>query len=191
MDLDEFAAEAKKLARTATVLRFTGTGEPVGYWHGVKPGAPCVSIRHQQQWLTVYLSDSAGHVILGRDPLRSSTKLFAEDVLSLPPVDAVFRLGSSGVESYLARQAWQRTWPFNDNFKDSVPHQYEALWRANCPMYAKGIVAVCGGWHFPWPDGDFADLINSQLVLCTFENAEPWIEVFFDGQSFSVKERIT
>jgi hypothetical protein len=106
-------------------------------------------------------------------------------------VDAVFQLGSSAVETYLTRYGWQRTWPFNDNFKGSVPHDYKRLWQANCPMYTKGIVAVCGGWHFPWPDGDFTELLNSQLVLWTFKNAEPWIEVYFDGEGFSVKERIT
>jgi hypothetical protein len=91
----------------------------------------------------------------------------------------------------LTRYGWQRTWPFNDNFKGSVPHDYERLWQANCPMYTKGIVAVCGGWYFPWPDGDFTELLNSQLLLWTFKDAEPWIEVYFDGQGFSVKERIT
>ena len=191
MDLEEFAAEANRLAKSATVLRLSGTGEPVGYWHGVKRGAPCICIRYQQQWLTVHLGGRAGQVIVGTEPLRSSAKLFAEEVLSLPPVDAVFQLGSSAIESYLTRYGWQRTWPFNNNFKDSVPHDYEGLWQANCPMYIRGIVAVCGGWHFPWPDGDFAEHLNSQLALWTFKDAEPWIEVYFDGHGFSVKERVT
>jgi len=52
-------------------------------------------------------------------------------------------------------------------------------------------VAVAGGWNMPWPDDDWNELIDLELVLWTFEESEPWVEVFFDGSRYSVIQRIT
>ncbi|WP_164689475.1 hypothetical protein [Herpetosiphon llansteffanensis] len=29
-----------------------------------------------------------------------------------------------------------------------------------------------------WPDGDWPELLEQQLVLCTYAEAEPWLEVW-------------
>ncbi|WP_155634076.1 hypothetical protein [Burkholderia cepacia] len=50
-----------------------------------------------------------------------------------------------------------------------------------CPLYA-------GGWNMRWPDDEPVDL---DLVLWTFEEAEPWVEVFRDGGRYPVIQRIT
>ena len=49
-----------------------------------------------------------------------------------------------------------------------------------------------GGWHFPWPDGDWFDLLTKTLLIWTFEGAEPWIEVWADqAGELHLIERIT
>jgi len=191
MDLAEFRAEAERLARPATLLRANGRGDPSAYWHGVHVGKPCISVRRNGAWLNVHLDSTAGRVEITNTPLHSATPLFADAVTSLPPVDAIFLLGSPAIEAYLLSQDWTRTDPLNDNFPDDVPAEYERLYRDNCPLYSRNVVAVCGGWHFPWPDGDFADLVGSELIVWTFQDAEPWIEVFATGDAFAVKQRIT
>ena len=191
MDLAEFSAEAARLARRATLLKASGHGEPVAYWHGVRAGSSCISLRGGSGWLNVHVGQTGGHVVATARPLRSPTPLFGEEVLSLPPVDAVFASRSSAIEEYLHRHEWGRADSFNDNFPDEVPKQYEKLWQQNCPMYLDDVVAVCGGWHFPWPDGDFHQFLASELVVWTIRDAEPWVEVFRKDGEFVVKQRVT
>jgi hypothetical protein len=56
---------------------------------------------------------------------------------------------------------------------------------------AGGAYATLGGWHFPWPDGDSEDLLKCKLLVWTFEECEPWIEVWRDAEKYRVIERIT
>ncbi|WP_257128506.1 hypothetical protein [Burkholderia sp. MSMB1459WGS] len=111
--------------------------------------------------------------------------------MSLPSVDAVFRFGSAAIGAYLDAHGWQRDWGFNGNFKGAAAHDYEREWMAQCPLYTGGVVAVAGGWNMPWPDDDWNELIDLELVLWTFEESEPWVEVFSDGSRYSVIQRIT
>lgn len=191
MDLAQFRAEAETLARSATLLTTRGGGEPAAYWHGLQPGTPCISLVHKGRWLNVHVGGTEDYVETTPTPVRSSTRLFAEQITSLPPVDAVFLLGSAAIEAYLRQHGWERTEPFNDNFPDRIPGLYERQWQASCPMYADDAVAARGGWHFPWPDGDFRELVDSELVVWTIRDAEPWIEVFEKGGTYSVKTRVT
>ena len=119
-------------------------------------------------------------------------KLFAHVSTSLPPIDGIFRFGSSKVKEWLNANGWQQDWPFNDNFKGSrVVHEYERRWQEQAPLYIGGAHAVLGGWHMPWPDGDWDELNKSRLVAWTFEESEPWIEAWKIGDDFKVFQRIT
>lgn len=69
--------------------------------------------------------------------------------------------------------------------------EYIEAWQNNCPLYTEGTTAVIGGWHFPWPEGDWDELCQQTLVLWTIENSEPWVEVWSDGKTFRVCERVT
>ena len=42
----------------------------------------------------------------------------------------------------------------------------------------------------PWPDGDLERLMFSKLLIWTFEEAEPWVEVFQTGAALQVFQRI-
>lgn len=192
MDLRQFTAEAERLAKKGNLLSLTGQGEPAGYWHGIDTNAICISVAYRSGWLNLYPNhDNSGLVELSAQPRKSAKPLFAIEYISLPPIDAVFMFGSKDIEGFLERNGWERSDPFNDNFPSPIPGEYERIWQSSNPMYARGVAAVCGGWHFPWPEGDWHDLSRSELVLWTIQDAEPWIEVFFNEGKFSVKQRAT
>jgi hypothetical protein len=49
---------------------------------------------------------------------------------------------------------------------------------------------LLGGWHFVWPDDDWYDLLDAELVLWTMKG-EPWIEVWAADGWYRVLERVT
>jgi hypothetical protein len=211
----ELIAEAERLARPCVLLRSNGPADRfAAVWRG--PGlvpAPGGFFRH---WLTIdcrffpeglglstgclsiYTDekecDSGVAVFDGRGTLSKpdkSIKLYTYEARSLPPVDAVFRFGSAAVHEWLRSNRWQPSWGFNGNFKDSQPlEDYERVYQSECPLYTGAAHAVLGGWHFPWPDGDWEQLVNRPLLVWTFEESEPWVEVW-GGDQFEVKQRIT
>jgi hypothetical protein len=124
---------------------------------------------------------------------RGHTKLYAYHGKSYPPIEAVFRLGSPAVRKWLKANKWRPDWGYNDNFKDKKPaKEYLEFYQRTCPIYHSGrAYAVLGGWHFPWPDGDWPDRIERPLLVWTLEDCEPWIEVWGAGKGFEVKQRIT
>ena len=192
MLLDDFMAEARVLARPGFLLSTTGVGDPAAFWHGMNPGRICISVKREGAWLNVVLDEAqGGSAHLSDQPTRSGTPLFAVPYESLPPIDAIFLLGSEAVETYLATNGWSRPDPMNANFPDRAAHEYEALWQDNCPLYNSSIAAVTGGWNLPWPDGDFLELIEAELAVWTLAEAEPWVEVLFLNGNFSVRQRGT
>ena len=191
MNIDEFRAEATRLARASTELK-EGEGSPAAFWYGQRQaGQPLITFAYQGSWLELHLEGDSGRVVCVRDPRQTGIPLVASRRDSLPPIDAVFRLGNSDVGAFLAEHGWQRDWPYNSNFRHDTPRQYEKLWMGQCPLYSNTVVAVMGGWHFPWPDGDWELLAEMELVLWVLRGAEPWVEVFRDGSNFVVKQRIT
>jgi hypothetical protein len=193
MNYTEFVAEAHRLAKKAVKLSFNGKGEPTGYWHGGEgEDRALISVRRGTVWLNVFLDKGSGGVVRETElPITSSQPLFAQEFESLPPIEGVFLRGSEAVGDFVKSNGWERTEPYNDNFPSNVPSEYEYLWQENCPLYTSGIVAVIGGWHFPWPDGDWYEREASELVVWVLEGAEPWVEVFKENEKYLVKQRIT
>lgn len=194
MTFEEFLAEAKRLAKPCRHYRFADGGDPVsGYWHGIEPGEICVSIERGGKWLNVYLDNKYefGRVDVSGEPIVSARPLYRFNAESLPPIDAVFRFGSAAIDKYIQEYGWEKDWGFNNNFKGTLAHEYEREWSKQCPLYTGGVVAVEGGWHMPWPEDDWNDFLDSELLLWTFEESEPWVEVFSDGNTFSVLQRLT
>jgi len=192
--LSDFLAEATRLAKPCKNYRFAKAGEQQnGYWHGVAAGELCVSIEREGKWLNVYLDEEyeAGRVELSVQPILSDRPLVRTAGISLPPIDAVFRFGSETVGRYLDANGWKREWAFNDNFKGDAAHEYNQEWSRQCPLYYEGVVATEAGWNIPWPDGDWDGLLSHEFVLWTFEESEPWVEVFHSNSGYSVFQRIT
>src|SRR5687767_360082 len=75
MNISDLTAEAEKLARTGSLLRKIGFGDPVAYWHAMGEGEPCVSFRSGPRWLTVHLEGAGGVVSSSEEPCRSLVPL--------------------------------------------------------------------------------------------------------------------
>ncbi|MGE0045614.1 MAG: hypothetical protein AB7T08_07635 [Hyphomonadaceae bacterium] len=206
MTLQDLIAEGRALERPCWFLSTDGRGKPVGVWHSSSKG-------ETRRWLTVeaslfagigsrYISvlskSSDGGAVELLDHLPESNggeiDLVVREASVLPPIDAVFALGSDSVGSWLADNQWQRDWGYNSNFSASdLVQQYERIFQSEYPLYlSSNVVAMIGGWHFPFPDDDWRDLIADELLLMTLKDAEPWVEAWRarDG-SFKVVERIT
>lgn len=215
MDELNLVQEAEALGRPCVILR-EGAGGYAALWGG--PGIaepPSGPFRH---WLTidcaclpwspwnrpgccaVYTNEedcaSGAVVFLEGAALPSiptaGVKLVAEPSTSLPPLDGVFLLGSQKVHAWLERLGWDPAGGYNDNFPaPSQPEDYEGRWQDLCPLYSGGIHAVLGGWHFPWPDGDWASLVDHHLLVWTLEDSEPWVEAWSDDERQWVIQRVT
>ncbi|MEM7405171.1 MAG: hypothetical protein AAF458_07740 [Pseudomonadota bacterium] len=192
MDLAQFLSEAEALARPCTTLRLDDTKPPMAYLHNAGPGAQLASILDGEQWLNVFLDEEVGgYVEQSGGPSVSEMPLAGRAGHSLPPVDAVFLHGSDAVGDWLSKHDWPRDEPYNDNFPDPTPALYDSLWRKQYPLYQSGVAATLGGWHVPWPEGDWYDYVDTRLVLLTLSDTEPFVEVFERGGEFTVVQRIT
>jgi hypothetical protein len=207
----DLRAEAEALKRPCVYLVDAGE-EYAAVWGGaaVVP-SPGREYRHwisidtrfmfpsRRGCLSVFANEEdckSGAVRFEADALLPSSsarkRLFARPSASLPPIDAVFRFGSPDVRAWLQALGWDPMVEYTDNFPDPEPVKaYEADYQAQLPLYSGGAHAVIGGWHFPWPDGDWADLIDCNLLVWTFEDCEPWIEAWSDGSREWVFQRIT
>ena len=171
---------------------------------------PAVREGFPARCLTLYMSDAGGEVALaladvdlatlldsGRRPNRGGVPLVARDARSLPPLDAVFRFGSSRVRAWLQRCGWLdgsgMPYEYNDNFPDTEPTvAYQRHWQAAHPLYAGQVLVVVGGWHVPWPDGDWAERLEDRLLLWTLGESEPWVELWRSRRgTLEIRERIT
>jgi len=187
MSDSELVAKAVELARPCVLLKKSGAkSDRAGVWGG--PGlvaAPSGPYRHwisvdcsffpvglapRSGILSVYTNEddcSSGvvaHDPAGELPARANNTLYAHPARSLPPPDAL-----TGADS----------------------ESYMRVWQSNCPLYTGEAVAVLGGWHFPWPDGDWDELRARPLLLWTIEDSEPWVEVWGGAGGFQVMQRIT
>ena len=127
-------------------------------------------------------------------PKGEGTELFAHSASVLPPVDAVFALGSETVNEWLRSLGWRREWRYNDSFLGKeVVREYVRLWETECPYFLESdTYAMLGGWHVPMADDDWHDLLDEQLLVYTTRDSEPWVEAWLMGTgTFKVIQRIT
>lgn len=72
--------------------------------------------------------------------------------------------------------------------------EYEAEWAKVNPtdnLTGSQVYAQLGGWPVTWPEEGADEQLTKQLVLRTYRDAEPWIEVFRTGRRYAVCVRIT
>lgn len=218
MTSEELFEIGRGLARPCLYLTDQGDGVPIAVWGG--PGLVVAPVGPYRHWLTIAgpaLADVGIKGLTGclgiytnEDDCRSGlvavnpslslprsfqdgVPLFGRKGLSWPPIDAVFLLGPSALHAWLADNGWMPEEPYNENFRDRVlVDVYECVWQRECPLYGGGVHAQLGGWHMPWPDGDWYALMERRLVAWTFQDAEPWVEVWLSVEgTFHVMQRVT
>jgi hypothetical protein len=213
MTIEKLIAEGRRLQRNCNFLKPTGVGEPVAMWF--EPDPDDESITDWHRWMTVssdaipqdapqrafyfslYTSGGQRGLLDFVDgwPPRDGIRLYAHPAEVLPPIDAVFALGSDEVGAWLAANNWSRNERYNSNFgNDEIARQYEQLWFSEHPIFKNDpeIYAVTGGWHLPGQDDDWHDLVPAQLLVTTIRDSEPWVEAFLlPHGDFKVCQRIT
>ena len=204
MEPSELEQEAERLTRPCAYLRPTGetyaavwTGSPANEFEFIFSSTclPSPGWRRQGTFrltsggteAAITFAEGAG---LPAEP--KGLKLYGVPARSLPPVDAIFALGLDRFQRWLRSLDWPPGEPYNSNFPHrDVVEVYERRYMDQLPFYSGGAHAVLGGWHFPWPDGDWAELVVSQLLAWTFEGGEPWFEAWAAGEALRVLQRIT
>ena len=200
-----------QLARLSINLHIAHPSEPVlAVWggDGVVP-APAGPYAHRisldchalpltaqlhSGWLSIYVNTDdfeAGIVMV--DPAATLPSLQTNQIAlggtparSFPPIDAVTQVPQ--VHTWLASQGIVHDPKHNAYFDD----EYNRIYQQECPFYSRDAIAVIGGWHFPWPEGDWQDRQEARLLIWTFQDEEPWVEAWqmSDG-SFQVFQRIS
>ena len=213
MNIEQLIAEGRKIQRPCNFLKATGTGEPVAMWF--EPDADDENITGWRRWITVradavpnanapksvYLSlytKGVDHGLLDfvdEWPPREGIPLYAHPASVLPPIDAVFAVGSEEVGIWLAANEWNRSERYSPNFRDAaLVNEYEKLWFSEHPIFNgdSEVFAMTGGWHLPGQAHDWHDLVSAKLLITTLRDSEPWVEAFQmpDG-SYKVLQRIT
>jgi len=214
MTPEQLIEEGRRLQRPCVFLRPEGSGPAAAFWY--EYDADEVDSTGYHCWLTVDArhipdlpSSVTGYISVftdegegGRDrveirsswPERAGTPLYAHPASVLPPIDAVFAHGSEVVGEWLHAYGWERTEPYDDGFGDAATvRKYERVFMQEFPLYFESdIYAVLGGWHVSWPDGDWHELLDEQLMVFTFRDSEPWVEAWLTrAGDFRVIQRIT
>lgn len=183
--------QAEALARDCVLLRREGD-RFAALWGG--PGVVTGPDPGQRHWLSIDcrflpegLGPDSGVLSIYSDEDDCVSGFAVHDPQASLPSRAD---GPAGGERLYAHPA--RSLPPPDAFEDGEGDEaYLRHWQAQCPMYADAIVAVLGGWHFPWPEGDWEALRERPLLAWTLEDAEPWVEVWGGGAAYQVMQRVT
>jgi hypothetical protein len=122
---------------------------------------------------------------------EDSVPLTAKPATSLPPFEAVLLYGGPAVQEWLTSLRLQR-WQYDDASPE-VREQYLKEFNVQLPLCKEHPpFARIGGWHVSWPDDNFYIPREMRLMVWTFQDAEPWYEVFLSPlRNYVVKSRIT
>lgn len=183
-------AQAHALARVSVLLKRDGD-RFAAWWGG--PGVVTAPDANHRHWLSIDcrflpegIGPDSGVLSVYTDEEDGESGFAVHDPQArLPRADS-----SSEGEPLYAHPS--RSLPPPDAFEDGHDDDaYLAHWQDHCPMYADDIVAVLGGWHFPWPDGDWEQNRERSLLAWTLGESEPWVEVWGGGAAFQVMQRVT
>jgi hypothetical protein len=178
--------EAERIARPCVLLVARSNGKaPAAAWRG--PGVVPVSEGPYCHWLSI----DCASLPTDLEPAVGVLSVYTNQddcVSGLVAYDSSAKLVDSGVPLY-AKPG--RSLPPPDAIPSLDNEEYMRLWQSNCPLYTEQAMAVLGGWHFPWPDGDWEELRENSLLVWTIAESEPWVEVWRVPAGFKVMQRVT
>jgi hypothetical protein len=208
MSFDELVKEGRRLAKPCVFLMAGGDGPIGGWWHSQasceKDGEefelwitvdtaviPNFNAATDGKFMRILIGDSENRIeFTDMMPSADAMPLYLHHAEVLPPLEAVFLLGSDSVGAWLEANGWDRETEWNPNFADSEPaKEYIDLWMSEYPAYQSGssTYAMLGGWHFPC-GYDWLEFIDDQLLMFTVQDANPFIEAWHltDGSFLAV-----
>ena len=212
MTAEELIKEGRVLTRPSIYLTAEPSGPVAAMWYPRdyedynRTRVQCwltVDTRHipdflpsEQTFITVFSHERRpddGRVEITKTwPRQDGIPLYTHPMSLLPPIDVVFALGSPAIDAWLSSHGCKRTDDFLSSLEDDAIREYERAWQAESPYFAEQVYAVLGGWHMPWPEGDFNELLKDQLLIWTLQDPEPWVEVWRTAAgNFRVLQRIT
>jgi hypothetical protein len=113
---------------------------------------------------------------------KGERPLYAEEAWDYPHHEVLQLKGKKVIRELLA----------ND---DAAQRDYEDEWWAAVQptdhLTGTGVYAQLGGWPVTWPEEGANEQIRKHLVVRTYRDAEPWIEVFRTVRRYEVQLRIT
>lgn len=148
----------------------------------------CFSVYANQEDVASGLILVDRHAALPANP--DGQKLYRHEGLSLPPIEGIFRYGGDSVQAWLRANQWRPEWGYNSNFRDRLPVEaYCQQYQNQLDLKGATVVALLGGWHFPWWNEDWAELLSARLLVWTLRKSEPWIEAWEDRGRLRVIQR--
>ncbi|QDT99549.1 hypothetical protein [Gimesia aquarii] len=205
MSLDGLWEEAERVAKSVLLLKARKSGKtskkPIAVWNPKLP-----SKMENGLWFRI---DMRKHP----DP-----KLCADGVLDVdvapygPESTATLNKGQSlkinkGERPLYAEEAWD--FPCQEiletkakkSIREALANDSELLSEYDSAWWVEAnprdifthtaVYAQLGGWNIGWPDESIDEQQNKRLIVRTYQNAEPWIEVFRVGRKYEVSVRIT
>lgn len=123
---------------------------------------------------------------------NSGLPLYGIKQPSFPPLEALCLYGGNRVQEWLQGIEASR-YDYDHVSQTDLGKKYQAEWMKRSPFYMNDadIVAVMGGWHMLWPEDDFYMPGEMNLIVWTFREAEPWVEVWERLPNFRVYFRTT
>ncbi len=214
MTVEQLLAEGDRLKRHALLLKASGHGKPVAWWHhapnrdpelrpdyepwltidsGAIPGDPNGAV---PGLITVFTSrDDRDGRIDPVDHAPDGIPLFGHRVEVIAPLEAVFQFGSDRVRSWLEALDWNPSFGHSKNFPDAaITGKYMERWFRDCPLYSgdRELFAALGGWHPFTNDEDWEELVPERLLALTLRDSEPWVEAWAtQSGELRVMQRIT
>lgn len=220
MTIDELIKEGERLSKPCLLLDETPTGTGViAFWggrgragysgrktdrhritidcqwlsqHGVRVHGSLgvYDVDDQYKWVKPIYIDYQRDLPLSALTMQDGTPLYGHEATSFPPIMAVCLYGGAKVQEWIGSLGYERTdYDLIENTDQGEGYQRE--WIKRCPLYSNACTAVLGGWHAMWPEDHFYMPSEMRLVLWTFRDAEPWIEVWERMPNFRVELRIT
>ncbi len=122
---------------------------------------------------------------------EGSVPLTSKPAISLPPFEAILLYGGPAVQEWLSSQGLER-WQYEE-VAFEAQDSYREHFNSQLPLCMEHPpFARVGGWHVSWPDDDFYIPREMRLMVWTFQDAEPWYEVFLSPlKNYVIKSRIT
>lgn len=122
---------------------------------------------------------------------EDSVPLTYKPAISPPPFEAILLYGGPAVQEWLSSQGLER-WQYED-VASEARDSYREHFNSQLPLCMEHPpFARVGGWHVSWPDDDFYIPREMRLMVWTFQDAEPWYEVFLSPlKNYVIKSRIT